>query len=67
MLEERGSMDTQIYLRLLFLLEDLVKFLCANLKELHSGKKHLELILSLIVLLFLKVIVMTVLEKMTDL
>ena len=32
-------MDTQIYLRLRFLLADLVKFLCANLKELHSGKK----------------------------
>ena len=46
-------MDTQIYLGILFchfffFFTDLVEFLCENLKELHSGKKHLELILSLI-------------------
>ena len=33
-----------------------MEFLCANLKELLSGKKHLELILSLIAQLFLKVL-----------
>ena len=32
----------------IFFFTDLVEFLCENLKELHSGKKHLELILSLI-------------------
>ena len=39
-----------------FFFADLVEFLCANLKELLSGKKHLELILSLIAQLFLKVL-----------
>ena len=49
-------MDTAIYLGILFLpffffnfnFTDLVEFLFVNLKELLSGKKHLELILFLI-------------------
>ena len=44
-------MDTRIYLGILichfFFFADLVESLFANLKERHSGKKHLELILSL--------------------
>ena len=44
-------MDTSIYLGILFchfffFFADLEEFLFANLKELLSGKKHLELILS---------------------